>query len=363
MDPLYLLLVPGVITLVYCLRVKYRQKEYVDLTILAVLFAMSLTNVVLIYKMINTGLSVPAHLVQMSFSSLIIPLVFLYIMRQITHHAYDKSVLGILFLLVAFTFVPQIIITNPFEPFVLPEDGLKPFSFYILSHGRKVVALYTGDLVAVLQSIIVLGRIAFFMYQMRGMKLHLVRRAYLFGALAAVVFLFSAVISSMGYADLRTEAGRWFFFGSYCSISVIMGVLIALGYEVNPLETEEGEVVQDLHVYIHQQYGSMAMQLKKLMEEENLFTDPNLTSERVMELLNTNHTYLSQMMSSQWGMSFSDYVNGLRLDHVQKLLKDPSLTISSVAQMSGFSDAGYMSRRFKAKYGMTPSDWRKSMLD
>ena len=57
--------------------------------------------------------------------------------------------------------------------------------------------------------------------------------------------------------------------------------------------------------------------------------------------------------------SITDFINECRLEYAVTLLRDQSsLSITQVAQASGFSDANYFGRKFKARFGLSPTDYR-----
>ena len=57
------------------------------------------------------------------------------------------------------------------------------------------------------------------------------------------------------------------------------------------------------------------------------------------------------------GQSTSEYLRNYRLNHALNLLKKGGLSISEVADLSGFSSPAYFSRSFKEVYDMSPSDY------
>jgi AraC-like DNA-binding protein len=62
------------------------------------------------------------------------------------------------------------------------------------------------------------------------------------------------------------------------------------------------------------------------------------------------------------GTSVESYIYDRRLDRCRQMLEDPRQdhrTISNIAFGWGFSDVAHFGRRFKAAFGLTPSDYRK----
>lgn len=70
--------------------------------------------------------------------------------------------------------------------------------------------------------------------------------------------------------------------------------------------------------------------------------------------------HLSKLLNKQTGKTFSDILNGARMDKSKELLKDPSLRICDVAEMVGFQDLAHFSRVFKKMEGMSTNEYRNT---
>lgn len=58
------------------------------------------------------------------------------------------------------------------------------------------------------------------------------------------------------------------------------------------------------------------------------------------------------------GMSFSKYINNLRLEYAAKMLKNyPDYTVDTIAQECGMSTQSFY-RLFSGKFGVTPTDFQ-----
>ena len=62
-------------------------------------------------------------------------------------------------------------------------------------------------------------------------------------------------------------------------------------------------------------------------------------------------------------MSGTDYIQLLRLKKSIELMADQNNTISGIAYEVGFSDPNYFSKVFKKVYKLTPSDYRKQLIE
>jgi AraC-like DNA-binding protein len=58
------------------------------------------------------------------------------------------------------------------------------------------------------------------------------------------------------------------------------------------------------------------------------------------------------------GMTFVSYLTHIRLNQGARLLRDSDLSISEIAETSGFRDQSYFDRQFRAEFRVTPRDYR-----
>lgn len=71
-------------------------------------------------------------------------------------------------------------------------------------------------------------------------------------------------------------------------------------------------------------------------------------------------TYLSETFKKQTGTGFKEYVNSLRFEYARKLLLHSDMTVIEVCNESGFEDYANFIRRFKTKFGVSPTQYRKT---
>ncbi len=91
----------------------------------------------------------------------------------------------------------------------------------------------------------------------------------------------------------------------------------------------------------------------------------NFTSDiklyEVAEICHMSAEHLSRKFKKETGLGFNEFVNMLRLQKAEYMLKnDKSLSVSEVAFACGFNDSNYFSEKFHYEYGYTPSSVRKS---
>lgn len=65
--------------------------------------------------------------------------------------------------------------------------------------------------------------------------------------------------------------------------------------------------------------------------------------------------HLSRAFKKETGMGFNEYVNSLRLQRAEFMLRnEDGKSVSEVAFACGFNDSNYFSYRFKKAYGVSP---------
>ena len=80
----------------------------------------------------------------------------------------------------------------------------------------------------------------------------------------------------------------------------------------------------------------------------------------VAEQVYVSQWHLSKLLNKHTGKTFSDILNGARMDKSKELLKDPALRICDVAEMVGFQDLAHFSRVFKKMEGMSANEYRNT---
>lgn len=100
-------------------------------------------------------------------------------------------------------------------------------------------------------------------------------------------------------------------------------------------------------------------------EKSNAFLKQNTSLVTVAKKLNTNTSYLSQIINEQKGITFKSYITELRINYVLHKLKNDSVlrsySIKAIAKEIGFKSEGAFSRAFKKQTGIYPSFFIKNL--
>lgn len=101
--------------------------------------------------------------------------------------------------------------------------------------------------------------------------------------------------------------------------------------------------------------------LEKLMKENEIWRDKELSVEKLAALLDTNRSYVSSMFSTHAGISYNDYINSYRIKEAVKVLSDPKddIPLKLLSDNLGYSSISSFYRLFQKETGVPPSHFRK----
>lgn len=102
-----------------------------------------------------------------------------------------------------------------------------------------------------------------------------------------------------------------------------------------------------------------------VFEEVSAYIQRNYADITIRDLMDTFHyqeDYFNRLIKSKTGLTYSAYVQNIRLEKSAQLLTDSSKTIDEIADIVGYHNKGYFYKIFQEKYGTTPSRYRKGLL-
>ena len=105
----------------------------------------------------------------------------------------------------------------------------------------------------------------------------------------------------------------------------------------------------------------MQAEIRRLMEEEELYTQDDLTLPAMAELLQVTPHQLSQYLNERLQKSFPAFINDHRIEAACLLLTDnPDRTVLSICYAVGFNSKSSFNSAFQKKTGQSPVQYRKS---
>jgi len=104
--------------------------------------------------------------------------------------------------------------------------------------------------------------------------------------------------------------------------------------------------------------NQLAMQAVKTIYEN--YCKP-ITLDTCAKELFVSPQYLSKVFKNMVGVGFSRFLSELRLNHAAYLLTNTTQPITQICFECGFGNLSHFLRRFKQKFGVSPSDYREDV--
>ena len=142
---------------------------------------------------------------------------------------------------------------------------------------------------------------------------------------------------------------------SQAQVRAIINLLTDLIADIDKNELQGYEHIRGSDVTYQRQLVQKAADFIK----EN-YHHRDLSLKHVSNKNGISYHYLSRLFKKELKTSFSQYLNGVRMDVASRLLKDRSLSVGEIAFSCGFEDPGYFCKVFKRTFGTTPGTFRNN---
>ena len=107
------------------------------------------------------------------------------------------------------------------------------------------------------------------------------------------------------------------------------------------------------------------LRLKNLMDHEKLYLEPDLTLPILAKRVDCSVNHLSQVVNAGFSMSFFDFLNSYRVQEAKIILSDGKDSPKSILDVSfavGFNSNSAFYAAFKKATGVTPAQFRRSII-
>jgi AraC-like DNA-binding protein len=104
--------------------------------------------------------------------------------------------------------------------------------------------------------------------------------------------------------------------------------------------------------------------LTKAINEDRLYTNPEITLAELAQTLNVHPNNLSQVINTFEGKNFYDYINHKRIEEFKRIVALPEnqrFTLLALAHDCGFNSKTSFNRNFKNATGLSPSEYLKQI--
>lgn len=87
--------------------------------------------------------------------------------------------------------------------------------------------------------------------------------------------------------------------------------------------------------------------------------EKNISLTDVADYVGVSSQYLSKLIHEECDKSFSELLNGKRVEVACEMIRFHNYTIKEIAVATGFSNYNYFFKVFKELTGMTPNEYEK----
>ncbi|MFT3930329.1 MAG: helix-turn-helix domain-containing protein [Spongiibacteraceae bacterium] len=180
--------------------------------------------------------------------------------------------------------------------------------------------------------------------------------------LLGMVFLIAIAVSVLGL--VQTALPEKLFYSIYSIAIGVAFLLVQTALGLRPrLTVEVSEAAQA--AYANTTLGNVdcdavSKELDRLMRDERLYANPELSLAGLAERLALTSHQLSELMNSRLGKGFSRYLREQRVAAAKVMLcEEPAASVLSVGLSVGFTSQSNFYESFREVEGMTPGQFRK----
>lgn len=185
----------------------------------------------------------------------------------------------------------------------------------------------------------------------------------------SLLSLFLCVLWMVAIIDSSTEKSELPFYLLWVGMSVTIYIMGHIGlykfgiiteqksireyYTQHPIQSKSEETIS---------HNNHTIDFERFVKIEKNYLNGQLSLDTVAETLGMNKTYLSRLVNQELGVSFTDYINQLRVEEAKEYFNNPNFshyTIKSIGFEAGFNSKSTFNSVFKKFTDYTPTEYRK----
>lgn len=101
-------------------------------------------------------------------------------------------------------------------------------------------------------------------------------------------------------------------------------------------------------------------QIKQYIMENS---SKDISLEMIADRVSLSPYYISKLFKEQLGLNYIDYLTECRIERAKSLMCDSELSLKEITFEIGYNDPNYFSRVFRRVYGITPTEYRKMLIN
>lgn len=187
-------------------------------------------------------------------------------------------------------------------------------------------------------------------------------------------FVVIAILDSFSQMSQRS-AGRFGDISHYLTIAALLGLVTHMIYKgIKYPQLFSGITMSDQAIsqeaktrYKNSTLGNkekerISKDLQRLLEKQELFTEPRLNLQQLATRLGAPVHHVSQTINETFNENFSDFINGYRVQKAQVLIRAGTpgkMSLLNVGLEVGFNSKSAFNAAFKKRTGMSPTEFRE----
>jgi two-component system response regulator YesN len=131
-------------------------------------------------------------------------------------------------------------------------------------------------------------------------------------------------------------------------------------------EKFKAEKSKEFHELIHFLYKVKYQKAKNSIQEIEAFIRENyekdITLQEIAERFYLSREYISRRFKQEYNETITNYLTKIRIEKAKELLENPHFKIYEISFKVGYQNEKYFSKVFKKSVGLTPNEYRLSVM-
>jgi two-component system, response regulator YesN len=160
--------------------------------------------------------------------------------------------------------------------------------------------------------------------------------------------------SDFNYAKKAIQFGVLDYELKPLKVAKLLDIVAKAIKKITSREGEKNQLSDDIH-----QYPSPIRDILDYIQEN--YKNEGISVKNIAQLYQLSPNYVSRLFSREMGISLTEYINHIRIEHAKELLKRNDLLVYEVSGMVGYSNEFYFMKVFKRLIGKTPNAFRNDI--
>jgi len=175
---------------------------------------------------------------------------------------------------------------------------------------------------------------------------------------------FMGGVDFLSQATARYPDTRFIVVSGYDSFSFAQAAIRfnVVDYLLKPIDVDELERALYRALSLLPQRPEEILTPDALAEEIKRFIDDSyrksINLDTLAERFHFSREYIGRVFRTKYGYAVYEYIQRTRMEKARELLANPRLSMQSIAEYLGYSNANYFSKAFRRYYQISPTEYR-----